>query len=88
MTHLQKYIQAALKRATYTFDHDTQTYIGVVADLPVCWAQGETIEDAREELESVIEGWILLSVQRGEPIPSLGAIQFSVPARVQELQYA
>ena len=66
MTLLQKYIQAALKKAKYEFDEDAQNYVGYVEELPVCWAQGESVEETREELESVIEGWILLSIQRGE----------------------
>jgi predicted RNase H-like HicB family nuclease len=88
MTHLQKYIQAALKKAQYEFDEDTASYVGYVEELPVCWAQGDSIEEARAELESIIEGWILLSIRRGERLPSLGGVNFSVPSLQPDMQYA
>ena len=88
MTLLRKYIQAALKEAKYTFDEESNSCIAVVEKLPGCWAQGDNLEDAREELESVIEGWILLSIQRGEEIPSVSGVNFNIPHPQKELKYA
>ncbi len=71
MTKFQRYIQAALNKAKYVFDKESKSYIAIVEELPICWAQGKNYEEAREELASVIEGWVLLSIQKGDTIPSL-----------------
>ena len=88
MTNLQKYIHAALKKAKYVFDEDTHNFIGYIEELPLCWAQGDTIEDVREELESVVEGWILLSIRSGEVLPIISNTHFNIPSKHQPLQYA
>lgn len=88
MTLLQRYIQAALRKAKYNFDEETQSYTAVVEELPLCWGQGSNFEEARTELESVIEGWILLSVQRGEKIPPIEDVSFDIPDPKKELEYA
>lgn len=75
MTALQKYIKAALKSAQYQYDSETKTYLAVVEELPICWGQGNSFEEARDELESVIEGFILLSIQRGEAIPKIQEVK-------------
>ena len=35
------------------------------------WATGKTLEDCRNELISVIEGWIALRLRMGDPIPTI-----------------
>jgi predicted RNase H-like HicB family nuclease len=36
------------------------------------WATGKTVEEARKELISVIEGWIALRLRMGRSIPTIG----------------
>jgi predicted RNase H-like HicB family nuclease len=86
MTLLQKYIQASLRKAKYNFDEETQSYVAVVEELPLCWGQGNTHEEAREELENVIEGWVLLSIQRGESIPPMQSVNLNIPYSQKELK--
>jgi len=68
---LTEYVNEALERATYEYDADTESWCAWVEALPGCWSQADTVEEARRELAEVIEGWVILSLQRGHPIPAL-----------------
>ena len=69
---LVEYIDEALKRARYEIIDDEDPYYGEIKELKGVWATGRTLEQCRENLKDVIEGWILLSMKRGLPIPKLG----------------
>jgi len=45
----------------------------MLRELPGVWATGKTFEDCRNELISVIEGWIALRLRLGDPIPPIGS---------------
>lgn len=70
-----EYIKAALERAEYEImeDDEPEPYYAHVPELPGVWAIGKTFEDCRNELISVIEGWIALRLRLGDPIPPLGS---------------
>lgn len=74
MTTFGRYIQAALRRATYDFDTETGVYVAHIPELAGVYAQAKTIETAREELAEVVEEWVLLGVQCGDVIPSIGGV--------------
>jgi predicted RNase H-like HicB family nuclease len=67
-----EYIEEALKRAHYEIIDDKEPYYGEINELKGVWATGKTLEECRNNLRNVIEGWILLSIKRGLPIPKLG----------------
>ncbi len=68
-----EYIEAALERAVYkTLEDEEEPIFVSVPDLPGAWATGKTIEEARKELISVIEGWIALRLRMGRSIPPIG----------------
>lgn len=68
-----EYIEAALERAVYkTLEGEEEPIFVSVPDLPGAWATGKTIEEARKELISVIEGWIALRLRMGRSIPPIG----------------
>ena len=69
---LIEYIEEALRRARYEIIDDDEPYYGEVAELKGVWATGKTLEECRNNLKEVIEGWILLSIKKGLPIPRLG----------------
>ena len=62
---LTAYIRAAMRRAHYEIVEDDGSFYGEIAALPGVWANARTLEACREELESVLEGWVLLSRQAG-----------------------
>lgn len=73
---LTEYIEEALRSARYEIIEDQEPYYGEVEMLKGVWATGKTLEECREHLKDVIEGWILLSIKRGLKLPKLG--KFSI----------
>ena len=67
-----EYIEAALERAVYKSIDDEDPIFVSVPELQGAWATGKTVEDARKELISVIEGWIALRLRMGRSIPTIG----------------
>ena len=67
-----EYVEEALKRAHYEIIDDKEPYYGEISELKGVWATGKTLEECRNNLRDVIEGWILLSIKRGLTIPKLG----------------
>ena len=71
---LTEYIEEALKKAQYEIIDDDEPYYGEVLELKGVWATGNTLEECRNSLKDVIEGWLILSIKKGLPIPKLGSI--------------
>jgi len=69
---LTEYIEEALKRAKYEILDEEEPYFGEVNELKGVWASGKTLEECRNNLKDVIEGWLLVSVKKDLPIPKLG----------------
>jgi predicted RNase H-like HicB family nuclease len=42
------------------------------------WANADTLEGCREELEEVLEEWILLRVSKHLPLPSVDGIELTI----------
>ena len=74
---LTEYIDEALKRAKYEIIEDEEPYYGEIEELPGVWATGKTLEECRNNLKEVIEGWILVSTKKGLKIPKLGSIEIN-----------
>lgn len=73
---LTEYVEEALRRAHYEIIEDTEEpFYGEVRELEGVWASGKTLEECRSQLKDVIEGWILLSIKKGLPIPRLGTCE-------------
>lgn len=73
---LVKYIEAALAQARYEIiDNDGEPYYGEIPQCRGVWATGRTLEECRRNLVEVLEGWIVLRLKHGLPIPPLGKIR-------------
>lgn len=71
---LARYVEEALKRAEYSRDENGI----VIAKVPKAsgfFAQGDSFEEARENLRDVIEGNVLLALQLGLEIPRIEGIE-------------
>ena len=79
---LIEYVEEALRRARYEIIEDKEPYYGEIEELRGIWATGKTLEECRNNLKDVIEGWILLSIKKGLPIPKLGDFE------IKEIQEA
>ena len=70
---ITEYIEAALSKAKYEMIEDEEPYYGEVPELEGVWATGKTLEECRKNLVEVIDGWILVRLRKGLPIPPIGA---------------
>ncbi|HVB75672.1 MAG TPA: hypothetical protein VNE38_19155 [Ktedonobacteraceae bacterium] len=75
---LTKYIQAAMNKARYEILPDDSTFYGEIPGFNGVYANAKTLEACRNELEEVLEDWILLSVSLHYPLPSVDGIQLAV----------
>lgn len=74
---LTKYIQAAMHRASYEFIEDDRTFFGLIPDCQGVWANAETLEACRDELQEVLEGWIILGLRLGHTLPVIDGINLT-----------
>ena len=79
---LTKYIQAAMKQAKYEIFPDDGTFYGEISICEGVYANALTLEACREELQEVLEDWILLSLTLNLPLPVLDNIDLTVTKKV------
>ncbi len=70
---LTHYIQAAMNQASYDI-LDDGTYYGEIQAFPGVFANADSLEICRAQLQEVLEGWILLGLQLGHPLPEINGI--------------
>jgi predicted RNase H-like HicB family nuclease len=80
---ITEYIEAALARASYEIIKDEEPYYGEIPGLQGVWATGKTLEECRRNLAETVEGWVLLSIAKGLPIPALGEVSICLPKKVK-----
>ena len=68
---LTSYIRAAMRQARYEIVEDDGSFFGEIPAIAGVWANARTLEGCREELERVLEGWVLLSIADHSPIPEI-----------------
>ena len=71
---LAKYIEVAMQDFVYEILEDDGSYFGTVPGFQGAWANADTLEECRKELTEVLEGWIVLGIELGHPIPTLPSI--------------
>jgi predicted RNase H-like HicB family nuclease len=81
---LTRYIQQAMRRATYEL-MESGRFFGRIPECQGLWAEGSTLEECREELQSTLEDWLLLGLQLGHELPILDGIDLNrqQPAHVE-----
>jgi len=60
-----------MRQARYEIVEDDGSFYGAIPAIPGVWANAPTLEACREELESVLEGWLLLSIADHTAIPDI-----------------
>lgn len=75
---LTEYIRAAMAKATYEILENDGTYYGEISECQGVWANAGTLERCREELREVLEDWIVLGFQFGDPLPVIDGIELKV----------
>lgn len=72
------YIQAALRHAKYEILSDDGTYYGEIPGFDGVYANADTLEICREQLEEVLEEWILFRVYKNLTSPVVDGIELKV----------
>lgn len=73
---LSKYIKSAMQRATYEM-LDNGTFYGEIPDCQGVWANEDTLEACRDELQSVLEDWMLARISDRLALPVLDGINLN-----------
>ena len=66
---LKDYIRAAIGKTRYEILSDDGTFYGEIPGFDGVYANAEMLEACRDELEEVLEGWVLLHVSLHYPLP-------------------
>ncbi len=80
---LREYVAEVLKNAIYEKGEVLDVVVAEAPDLPGCFTQGASFEEARENLIDAIEVWIMAGLQGGEKLPVVNDCQLAITA-VQE----
>ena len=56
---LAEYIEIAVKGAVFEILPDDGTHYGEIPGFQGVWANADSLEDCRQELKEVLEGWII-----------------------------
>jgi len=73
---LTEYLQGAMRRAHYELTEKGR-FFGTIPQCKGLWAEGKTLEQCREELQSTLEDWLLLGLQLGHTLPVVDGINLN-----------
>ena len=72
------YINTAMKCAKYKILEDG-IFFGEILELQGVWADGDTLEDCRRELQEVLEDWLILKLRdNDDDIPVLAGMSLTL----------
>ncbi|MBI2941019.1 MAG: type II toxin-antitoxin system HicB family antitoxin [Chloroflexi bacterium] len=71
---LTDYIRAAMRHAVYD-RLDDGTYYGEIVGIEGVYANETTLDACRQELQSVLEDWLVFSLANGFPIPPIDGLE-------------
>ncbi|MCD4695068.1 MAG: type II toxin-antitoxin system HicB family antitoxin [Bacteroidales bacterium] len=66
---LSNYIKAALKHAKYEILEEDGSFYGEIPECNGVYAQSDSLEDCRAEIEEVLEEWILFRIYKNLELP-------------------
>ena len=75
---ITQYIQSAMRGAKYEILSDDKSYYGEIPGFQGVYANAETLEECREQLAEVLEGWIILHLSDKTPLPVVNGLNLSV----------
>ncbi len=73
---LTRYIQAAMRHAAYKLFEDG-SFWGEIPQITGVWANAATLEACRDELQDVLEDWLLASIADHDPLPVVEGIDLN-----------
>jgi predicted RNase H-like HicB family nuclease len=77
---LTKYICAAMRHAHYEILPDEGSFYAEIPGFEGVYATAATLETCRDELNEVLEEWILFRVSRNLPLPAVDGHELNITA--------
>ena len=71
------YIKVSLKKADYKKLEDGSWYSSIPGFTGV-WANGNSVEECRDELQEVLQEWLMLKIRDNDPIPIVNGIDLKI----------
>jgi predicted RNase H-like HicB family nuclease len=75
---LREYVRGAMHRAHYEILEDDGGYYCEIPGFDGLYASASSLEGCREELEEVLEEWVLFRVSRHLEVPEVNGIDLRV----------
>lgn len=75
---LFQYVQSAMNKAKYEILPNDKTFYGEIPGFKGVYANAKTLELCREELEQVLEEWILFRVSKNLSLPIVDKIEIKI----------
>jgi predicted RNase H-like HicB family nuclease len=75
---LRQYIDAAMRHASYEILAEDSTYYGEIPGFEGVYASAAALEACRDELEEVLEEWVLFRVSRNLDLPTVDGLDLRV----------
>ena len=72
---LTEYVRAAMKKVKYEILPDDNTFYGEIPGFNGVYANADTLEECRDELEEVLEEWIFFRISRNLPLPIVPIVE-------------
>ena len=74
---LFEYIQRALRKAEYK-TLDDGTWFAEIPGFEGVWANAKTVEECRNELQEVLEEWLVLKIRDRDAIPEIEGVGIQI----------
>jgi len=75
---LTHYLKAAMRKAHYEILPDDGEYYGEIPDCKGVYATAPSLEACRDELEEVLEEWVLFRIHRNLALPTIDGAELAV----------
>ena len=75
---VRQYIDAAMRRAKYEILPEDSTFYGEIAGFDGVYANASTLEACRDELEEVLEEWVLFRISRNLDLPTVDSLELRI----------
>lgn len=75
---LIQYMQAAMRHAQYEILSDDGSFYGEIPPCRGVYANAASLEECREQLEEVLEEWILFRVHKNLDLPVIDGIELTI----------
>ncbi len=75
---LLAYMKVALKHAKYEILEDDNSFYGEIPEYNGVYANSDTLKNCREELEEVLEEWLLFRIYKNLSIPIIDGVELKI----------